>query len=123
MYLATGGYDRFARELFPHLDAFDSVLLEFDDERSGGFEPLAELPDGLTAVLGLVSTKLDAVEDRDGVLRRIEDASRFADVDRLALSTQCGFASMEVGNDVSAESQEAKLRIVAELAREVWGER
>jgi 5-methyltetrahydropteroyltriglutamate--homocysteine methyltransferase len=100
---------------------FDRFLLEFDDERSGGFEPLAQMPEDRVVVLGLVSTKTPALESKDEVTRRIEEASSFVPLERLALSPQCGFASTLEGNLLSDADQEAKLRLVAETAREVWG--
>jgi methionine synthase II (cobalamin-independent) len=100
---------------------FDRFLLEFDDERSGGFEPLAQMPEDRVVVLGLVSTKTPALESKDEVKRRIEEASSFVPLERLAVSPQCGFASTLEGNLLSDADQEAKLRLVAETAREVWG--
>jgi 5-methyltetrahydropteroyltriglutamate--homocysteine methyltransferase len=120
-WLAEGGYENVAKVAFPRTDNYDGYLLEFDDPRSGGFEPLANLPDDKFAVLGLVSTKTDTVEDEAAVAKRLEEATRFVDKEQLAISTQCGFASDEVGNSVSASSQEAKLRLVADLAHETWG--
>jgi len=99
---------------------FDRFLLEFDDERSGGFEPLAEVPDDRAVVLGLVSTKKPGLESKDELKRRIEEASSYVPLERLALSPQCGFASTLEGNLLTETDQEAKLRLVAETAREVW---
>lgn len=96
-------------------------LLEFDDERSGGFEPLAAVPDDKTVVLGLISTKTPVLEDRENLKRRIEEATQFVPLERLAVSPQCGFASTLEGNALTSEDQEAKLRLVSEIAREVWG--
>jgi 5-methyltetrahydropteroyltriglutamate--homocysteine methyltransferase len=100
---------------------FQRFLLEFDDDRSGGFEPLAHVPDDRTVVLGLVSSKKPALESKDELKRRIHEAERFLPLERLALSPQCGFASTWEGNLVTEGDQEAKLRLVAETAREVWG--
>jgi 5-methyltetrahydropteroyltriglutamate--homocysteine methyltransferase len=100
---------------------FDRFLLEFDDARSGGFEPLGEVPDDRVVALGLVSTKRPELESKDELKRRIHDAARFISLDRMALSPQCGFASTLEGNLVTPADQEAKLRLVAETAREVWG--
>lgn len=100
---------------------FDRFLLEFDDARSGGFEPLGEVPDDRVVVLGLVSSKKPELENKDELKRRINEASQFISHDRLALSPQCGFASTLEGNLVTPADQEAKLRLVAETAREVWG--
>lgn len=99
---------------------FHRFLLEFDDARSGGFEPLAEVPDDRAVALGLVSTKKPELESKDDLKRRIEEASSYVPLERLALSPQCGFASTLEGNLVTPEDQEAKLRLVAETAREVW---
>src|SRR5690606_21355603 len=100
---------------------FTHFLLEYDDARSGGFEPLRHVPEDRVVVLGLVTTKKPALESKDELKRRIEEASQFIPLDRLALSPQCGFASTEEGNLLTAEEQAAKLQIVAETAREVWG--
>ena len=101
---------------------FDRFLLEFDDARSGGFEPLAQVPDDRSIVLGLVSSKHSALESKDELKRRIAEASNFVPLERLALSPQCGFASTLEGNLLTEDHQEAKLRLVAETAQEVWGE-
>jgi 5-methyltetrahydropteroyltriglutamate--homocysteine methyltransferase len=100
---------------------FHRFLLEYDDERSGGFEPLRQVPEDRTIVLGLVSSKKPTLESKDELKQRIEQASRFIPLDRLALSPQCGFASTIEGNLVSVADEEAKLRLVAETAQEVWG--
>ena len=100
---------------------FQRFLLEYDDERSGGFEPLRQVPADRTVVLGLVSSKKPILESKDELKRRIEAASNFVALERLALSPQCGFASTMEGNAVTAADQEAKLRLVAETAQEVWG--
>lgn len=121
MWLAQGGYGKFAEEIFPLADNFQIFLLEYDDERSGDFKPLANLPSDKSAVLGLVSTKVDTVESTDSIVARIEEAAQFVDKDRLAVSTQCGFASMGPGSALHPATQEAKLRTVAEAARRVWG--
>ena len=99
----------------------DSFLLEYDDARSGDFAPLRFLPKGKQVVLGLVSTKLGELETRDEIRRRIDEATRFAPLDQLALSPQCGFASTVHGNDIALEQQTAKMRLVLEVAEEVWG--
>jgi 5-methyltetrahydropteroyltriglutamate--homocysteine methyltransferase len=100
---------------------FHRFLLEYDDERSGGFEPLRQVPEDRTVVLGLVSSKKSTLEGKDELKRRIQQASEFIPLDRLALSPQCGFASTIEGNLVTVGDQEAKLRLVAETAAEVWG--
>jgi len=119
-YYASGGYDPIAAQVFQRTN-FDVFLLEYDDERSGGFEPLAHVPDERVVVLGLVTTKKPALESKDAVTQRIREASQYVPLDRLALSPQCGFASTEEGNHVTEDEQTAKLRLVAEVAREVWG--
>jgi len=100
---------------------FQRFLLEYDDERSGGFEPLRQIPEDRTVVLGLVSSKRAALESKDELKGRIDSAARFVPLERLALSPQCGFASTMEGNLLTPADQEAKLRLVAETAREVWG--
>jgi 5-methyltetrahydropteroyltriglutamate--homocysteine methyltransferase len=100
---------------------FQRFLLEYDDERSGGFEPLRQVPDDRTVVLGLVSSKKPKLESKDELKKRIKSASAFVALERLALSPQCGFASTVEGNAVTPADQEAKLRLVAETAQEVWG--
>jgi len=102
---------------------FDRFLLEYDDERSGGFEPLREVPDDRTVVLGLVSSKKPQLESNNDIKKRIEEATAYIPLERLALSPQCGFASTMEGNLVTAADQLAKLRLVAETAQEVWGSR
>jgi 5-methyltetrahydropteroyltriglutamate--homocysteine methyltransferase len=119
-WLASGGYEPHAEKLFAELRC-DRLLLEYDSDRTGGFEPLRLVPDDKTVVLGLVSTKRGTLESRDDVLRRIEEAARFVPVERLALSPQCGFASTFRGNPISQDEQWAKLALVASVAREVWG--
>jgi len=118
---AAGSYEPVADRLFNGLDC-DLFLLEYDSERAGGFEPLRFLPKHKSAVLGLISTKTGALEDADALARRIDDACRFVDLDRLAISPQCGFASVDIGNPLTQDEQEAKLRLVADVARSVWGE-
>jgi 5-methyltetrahydropteroyltriglutamate--homocysteine methyltransferase len=118
-FYASGGYDPIVAVF--ERTRFQRFLLEYDDERSGGFEPLRHVPEDRTVVLGLVTTKKPALEDKDTLKRRIEEASRFVPMERLALSPQCGFASTEAGNLLSEADQAAKLRLVAEVAREVWG--
>jgi len=99
----------------------DGFFMEFDDDRSGGFEPLRFLPKGKIVVLGLVTTKRGALERKDELKRRIEEASRFVDIDQLCLSPQCGFSSTVEGNSLTEAEQLAKLRLVVETAHEVWG--
>ena len=119
---AEAGYDEVAAKLFRKLRV-RFYFLEYDSPRAGGFEPLREVPDDKTVVLGLISTKVAGLESRDAVRRRIEEASRYIDIDRLAISPQCGFASLDAGNALSVDDQAAKLRLVVDLARETWGYR
>jgi methionine synthase II (cobalamin-independent) len=119
MFYASGGYEPIAR-VFTR-SRFERFLLEYDDERSGGFEPLRAMPHDRTVVLGLVTTKKPRLESVDELTRRIEEAARIVPRERLALSPQCGFASTMEGNRISADAQRAKLRLVAETARRVWG--
>jgi 5-methyltetrahydropteroyltriglutamate--homocysteine methyltransferase len=119
-FVGTDPYDSFAPALFPHLTV-DRVLLEYDDARSGGFDALELLPDDVTAVLGLITSKHGDMEERDEMHARIEDAAQHVPLDRLALSTQCGFASDADGNDIGEDAQWAKLELVVDTAQEVWG--
>lgn len=115
----TGGYEPIAERVFGELDV-DRFLLEYDTERSGGFEPLRFVPRGKQVVLGLVTTKLGALESQDDLLRRIEEAARYVPMEDLALSPQCGFASVEQGNLVTWDDQRRKLELVADTARKAW---
>ena len=119
-YSAAGSYDFVAEALFSEL-AVDGFFVEYDDERSGGFEPLRFVPKGKMVVLGLVTTKRGELETKDELKRRIEQASAFVPVEQLCLSPQCGFASTLEGNDLSYRQQVDKLRLVVETAQEVWG--
>ncbi|HEY3918639.1 MAG TPA: 5-methyltetrahydropteroyltriglutamate--homocysteine S-methyltransferase [Stellaceae bacterium] len=119
-WFASGGYDFIADALFNRLDV-DGFFLEYDDERSGDFAPLRFLPKGKLAVLGLVSSKARTLESKDTLKRRLDAAAKVAPLDQLCLSPQCGFSSTLDGNDLSEAEQFAKLRLVAETAREVWG--
>ena len=119
-WVAEGGYDFVADALFNQLDV-DGFFMEWDDERSGGFEPLRFVPKGKLVVLGLVTTKRGELEDRDALMRRIEEAARHVDLDQLCLSPQCGFSSTVEGNALSREQQADKLRMIVETAEEVWG--
>ncbi|CAM9674087.1 unnamed protein product, partial [Phaeothamnion confervicola] len=120
MWHREGKYDPIAERLFGSLK-FDRLLLEYDTERAGGFEPLRYVPKGVIVVLGLITTKTGRVETVDELKRRIEDASRFIDVGQLALSPQCGFASGIAGNMLTEDEQWAKLDVMLETARHVWG--
>jgi 5-methyltetrahydropteroyltriglutamate--homocysteine methyltransferase len=120
MWAAEGGYDFVAEALFNTLEV-DGFFCEWDDERSGGFEPLRYVPKDKRVVLGLVTTKRGELESKDDLKRRIDDAARFVDLDQLCLSPQCGFSSTKEGNDLSADQQWAKLALIVETAQEVWG--
>ncbi len=117
---AEGSYEAVAEKLFNTL-SIDFFFLEYDSRRAGDFAPLRFVPKTKSIVLGLVSTKANSLEDKPELRRRIEAATRFVPLDRLALSLQCGFASTEVGNPISTEMQETKLRLVVDLAQETWG--
>jgi 5-methyltetrahydropteroyltriglutamate--homocysteine methyltransferase len=119
MWAAEGGYEFVAEALFNQLEV-DGFFCEWDDERSGSFEPLRFVPKGKKVVLGLVTTKRGELERKDDLKRRIEQASKFVDVDQLCLSPQCGFSSTKEGNDLSHEQQWDKLRLIVETAEEVW---
>ena len=118
-WYAEGGYDLIAERLFGTL-AVDRLLLEYDDERSGTFEPLRFVPAGKTVVLGLISSKRPRLEVKQDLIRRIHEAARYVPLERLALSPQCGFASTMEGNLLLEDDEWAKLRLVVETAREVW---
>ncbi|HEY5757471.1 MAG TPA: 5-methyltetrahydropteroyltriglutamate--homocysteine S-methyltransferase [Steroidobacter sp.] len=118
-WAASGSYDHVADALFNELNV-DGFFLEYDDERSGGFEPLRFVPKGKFVVLGLVTTKRGELERKDDLKRRIEAATRHVPLEQLCLSPQCGFSSTEEGNDLTREEQIAKLSLIVETAREVW---
>src|SRR3990172_8890953 len=120
-YMGKGSYAAIAEQIFPRTRA-QRLLLEYDDERSGDFSPLARVPEDKTVVLGLITTKTPRMETSNELEDRIGEASRYIPLERLALSTQCGFASVAKGNDISAEVQERKLRLVVEVARRVWSD-
>src|SRR5271166_2867257 len=120
MWAAEGSYDFVAEALFNDLDV-DGFFCEWDDERSGGFEPLRFVPKGKRVVLGLVTTKRGELESKDELKRRIDAAARFVDIDQLCLSPQCGFSSTKEGNDITPDQQWAKLALIVETAQEVWG--
>src|SRR6516164_4157162 len=119
-WAAEGGYDFVAEALFGEL-AVDGFFLEYDDERSGTFEPLRFVPPGKMVVLGLVTTKRGELESKDVLKRRIDEAAKYVPLDQLCLSPQCGFSSTVEGNALTIEEQKAKLRLVVDTAREVWG--
>jgi 5-methyltetrahydropteroyltriglutamate--homocysteine methyltransferase len=121
MWAAEGGYDFVAEALFGKLGV-NGYFLEFDDERSGGFEPLRFLPKGdKRVILGIVTTKRAELEDKDMLKRRIEEAAKYVDIDQLGISGQCGFSSTEEGNNLTLDEQKAKLELIVEVAAEVWG--
>jgi methionine synthase II (cobalamin-independent) len=120
MWAAEGGYDFVAEALFGDLQV-NGYFLEFDDERSGTFEPLRYVPPGKQVVLGLVTTKRPELEDADMLKRRIEEASRYVDIDQLCLSGQCGFSSTEEGNRLTIDDERAKLELIVQVASDVWG--
>jgi 5-methyltetrahydropteroyltriglutamate--homocysteine methyltransferase len=119
-WAAQGGYEPVAQALLSEMDV-DAYFLEYDDARSGDFRPLRFLPKGKTVVLGLVTTKLGELESKDDLKRRIDEAAKYVPLEQLCLSPQCGFSSTVHGNDIAVEAQRAKLRLVVETAREVWG--
>jgi 5-methyltetrahydropteroyltriglutamate--homocysteine methyltransferase len=119
MFYASGGYDRIASQIFSR-SRFNRFLLEYDDERSGTFEPLKHVPEDRVVVLGLVSTKTPQLETQETLERRIAEAARIVPLERLAISPQCGFASTHEGNRITAEEQRRKLELVGRTARAVW---
>jgi 5-methyltetrahydropteroyltriglutamate--homocysteine methyltransferase len=121
-YMGSGGYDAEAEVLFNQIRVH-GYFMEYDTERAGGFEPLRLVPKGKTVVLGLVTSKTGQLESKDVLKRRIDEASKFVSLDQLCLSPQCGFASTEEGNVLSEDEQWAKLRLIVEVADEVWGNR
>jgi 5-methyltetrahydropteroyltriglutamate--homocysteine methyltransferase len=119
-HAASGNYEPVAEALLKEMN-IDAYFMEYDDDRSGDFKPLRYLPKGKTVVLGLVTTKFGAMENKDDLKRRIDEAARYAPMEQLALSPQCGFSSTVHGNDIAVEAQRSKLRLVIETAQEVWG--
>ncbi len=119
-FMGTGGYEAEQEVLFDRIKVH-GYFMEYDSERAGGFEPLRRLSKGRLAVLGLVTTKTGTLESKDAIKRRLEEAAKFAELDQLCLSPQCGFASTEEGNILAEEQQWAKLAMIGEVAREVWG--
>jgi 5-methyltetrahydropteroyltriglutamate--homocysteine methyltransferase len=120
-HAAAGNYEPVAEALLREMD-LDAYFLEYDDDRSGDFKPLRFLPKGKTVVLGLVTTKFGEMEHKDDLKRRIDEAARYAPLEQLALSPQCGFSSTVHGNNIAVQAQRDKLRLVVETAQEVWGE-
>ena len=119
-WAAEGGYEFVAEALFGELDV-DGFFCEFDDERSGGFEPLRFVPEGKQVVLGLVTTKRGELEDPDVLKRRIDEAAKYVPLEQLCLSPQCGFSSTVEGNDLSIDQEKAKLELIVRVAEDVWG--
>ncbi|HEX4234821.1 MAG TPA: 5-methyltetrahydropteroyltriglutamate--homocysteine S-methyltransferase [Caldimonas sp.] len=119
-WAAQGGYEPVAEALLTEMDV-DGYFLEYDDARSGDFKPLRFLPKGKTVVLGLVTTKLSELESKDALKRRIDEAAKYVPVEQLCISPQCGFSSTVHGNAIAVEAQRAKLRLIVEVADEVWG--
>jgi 5-methyltetrahydropteroyltriglutamate--homocysteine methyltransferase len=119
-FIASGGYEPVADVLFNRMPV-DGYFMEWDSDRAGGFEPLRFLPKGKSVVLGLVTSKTGVLEKKDDIKRRIDEASKYVDLDQLCLSPQCGFASTEEGNTLAEDEQWAKLRMIVEIAEEVWG--
>ncbi len=119
-FMGSGGYDAMQEVLFDRIKVH-GYFMEYDTERAGGFEPLRRLQKGRLAVLGLVTSKTGTLEKKDAIKRRIEEAAKFADLEQLCLSPQCGFASTEEGNVLAEDEQWAKLTMIGEIAREVWG--
>lgn len=119
-FFASGPYDSVADYVFAK-ENVDALLLEYDDERSGGFAPLAKVSPDKKVVLGLITTKSPKLEDKEQVIKRIHEAAKYIPLERLCLSPQCGFASCEIGNKLTEEEQWAKLKLVTEIAEEVWG--
>lgn len=119
-HAAAGNYEPVAEALLSEMN-LDAYFLEYDDERSGDFRPLRFLPKGKIVVLGLVTTKFDQMESKDALKRRIDEAAKYAPLDQLALSPQCGFSSTVHGNNIAVEAQRNKLRLVIETAQDVWG--
>jgi 5-methyltetrahydropteroyltriglutamate--homocysteine methyltransferase len=119
-WVAEGGYEPVAEVLFNELDV-DGYFLEYDDERSGDFAPLRFVPKGKSVVLGLVSSKLPTLESKDELKTRIDEAAKYMPMDQMALSPQCGFSSTVHGNDITFEDEKAKIRLVVEMADEIWG--
>jgi 5-methyltetrahydropteroyltriglutamate--homocysteine methyltransferase len=121
MWAARGGYEAISKEVFPRLQNIDRLLLEYDSDRAGGFAPLADVLPHHQVVLGLVTTKDGTLENSDDVVARVEEASRYVPLERLAISPQCGFASGEISRTMTPDEQGAKLRLVGDVARRIWG--
>ncbi len=120
-YLASGGYEAISKQVFPLWTNINTLLLEYDSERAGDFRPLADTLDHQVVVLGLISTKVPQLEDKEYVTARIREASRYVPLERLAISPQCGFASGEQAETMSYDQQRKKLALLGEIANEIWG--
>ena len=120
MWAATGGYEVISKEVFPRLSNLDRLLLEYDSDRAGGFAPLADTLPHHQVVLGLVTTKDGKLEDPEDIVSRVEEATQYMPLDRLAISPQCGFASGEIARTMTLDEQEAKLRLIGDVARRIW---
>ena len=120
-WIGAGGYDDTAEAIFGRMNNIDVFLLEYDDERSGSFEPLARVPDDKVVALGLVSSKTTRIEPAEEIIARVSEAAKYVDLERLAVSTQCGFASVSIGaNLIGEDTQQAKLELVGNVARQIW---
>ncbi|MGB7039235.1 MAG: 5-methyltetrahydropteroyltriglutamate--homocysteine S-methyltransferase, partial [Xanthobacteraceae bacterium] len=119
-FMGSGGYDEMQEVLFDRIKVH-GYFMEYDSERAGGFEPLRFVPKNKTVVLGLVTSKTGTLENKDAIKRRIDEAIKYIPLDQLCLSPQCGFASTEEGNLLAEDEEWAKLRMIVELAEEVWG--
>ena len=119
-FMGTGGYDAMQEVLFDKIKVH-GYFMEYDSDRAGGFEPLKRLQKGRIAVLGLVTSKTGQLESKDAIKRRLEEAAKFTSLDQLALSPQCGFASTEEGNTLAEDDEWAKLKMIVEIAQDVWG--
>jgi 5-methyltetrahydropteroyltriglutamate--homocysteine methyltransferase len=120
-HAAAGNYEPVAEALLSEMN-IDAYFLEYDDDRSGDFRPLRFMPNDKIVVLGLVTTKFGKLESKDDLKRRIDEASKYVDLNQMCLSPQCGFSSTVHGNDIAVEDQRTKLRLVIETAQEVWGD-
>jgi 5-methyltetrahydropteroyltriglutamate--homocysteine methyltransferase len=120
-WISAGGYESLSEHLFPRVTNYERLLLEYENPRSGSFEPLKGVPDDKVVVLGLISSKFDDMESPEDMLARIDDAANFYPRDQLAISTQCGFSSAGPGNAISEDAQERKLQLVADVAQRAWG--
>jgi 5-methyltetrahydropteroyltriglutamate--homocysteine methyltransferase len=120
MWAATGGYEAISKQAFPRLKNIDRLLLEYDSDRAGSFTPLADVLSHHQVVLGLVTTKDGTLENPDDLVARVEEATQHVPLDRLAISPQCGFASGEIARTMTLPEQDAKLRLIGDVARRIW---